>query len=170
MIRELGQASLADALVNHRGSTFGDKVHAAVDEGRTCGGFSRMADVTAADLHDVSMGAALVMGDEEAVYADTGYDNEALREAVKVRGAIPRIMKRKLRGKACPNWLKWLNRGYGQVRSAVERGFATVKGPYGPTRMAYPGLSCNGLKVRLVAMAMNLKMMRVLAQQQEKCA
>ena len=133
-------------------------------------GFIRKACVTAADLHDVNMGQALIMGDEEAVYADKGYDSAVLREAVKATGAVPRIMKRKARGKAEPNWLKWLNRCYGQVRSGVERGFATMKGPYGLTRMPYLGLARNGLKVHLVAMAMNLKKMRVLAHPRERCA
>lgn len=38
MIRELGQASLADALVNHRGSTFGgDEPEDDADSGATMG-------------------------------------------------------------------------------------------------------------------------------------
>jgi transposase, IS5 family len=148
-------------------STYGYKVHAAIDEES---GIVRRAVTTSADLGDALMVPELVMGDEDAVYADKGYDGKAQRAFIAAAGAKDRIMGRAKPGKPMPSWQKWLNRCIGAVRSSVERGFAVMKGPYGLRRMRYLGLARNGTHVHLIAAAMNLRRMRVLVQRQERCA
>lgn len=148
-------------------TTYGYKVHAAVDEES---GIVRRAEVTSADLHDINMGPALVMGDEQAVYADKGYDSKAFRAHIEAGGAKACVMERAKPKKKPPSWLKWLNHCWGQVRSGVERSFATMKQRYGLWRMRYIGLARNGLHVHLIATAMNLKKMMVLQRRQGESA
>ena len=147
-------------------STYGYKVHAAIDEES---GIVRRAITTSADLGDALMVPELVLGDEGAVYADKGYDGKAQRAFIESGGAKARIMGKAPKGKPMPHWQKWLNRCIAAVRSSVERGFATLKGPYGLRRMRYLGLARNSTNVHLAATAMNLRRMRVL-QRQARCA
>ena len=46
--------------------------------------------MTSADLHDIHMGPALVMGDGQAVYADQGTGSKAFRAHIEAGGAKPK--------------------------------------------------------------------------------
>jgi IS5 family transposase len=76
----------SDAGFTRRGqrSFFGYKAHLAVDQGTD---LIRGSILTGADVGD-SLVAALIRGDEAAVYADKAYDSEARRQALAEAGII----------------------------------------------------------------------------------
>jgi len=61
-------------------SHFGYKAHVAVDEESN---LIRDAELSSADLHDSQMVYEMIQGDEKAVYADKGYDSQALRDELE---------------------------------------------------------------------------------------
>src|SRR5215218_3172542 len=121
-------------------SRFGDKAHAAVDEG---GGIVRRATMTPADAHDSGGADGLVQGDEEAVYADKAYDSEQRRAGLRARGIEPRIMHKARRNRPLKPWQKAFNKAVAPIRAGVERLFATMKRVYGHRRVRYLGLARN---------------------------
>lgn len=145
-------------------STYGYKIHAAVDEGS---GLVRKTVTTSADLHDALMTPELVMGDEQAVYGDKGYDGKAQRECIEAKGVEARLMYKAHRNRPLKPWQTWFNKACASIRSGVERGFATIKCHYGLRRMRYIGLGRNATHVHLIATAMNLKRMLVLTSRRE---
>ena len=148
-------------------STYGYKVHAAVDQGS---GLFRKALTTSADLHDAPMTPELVMGDEQEVYGDKGYDGKAQRGCIEASGATPRIMYKAHRNRSLKPWQIWFNKACAPIRAGVERGFATMKCRYGLWRMRYIGLRRNAAHVHLIVTAINLKKMLALAKTQAKYA
>jgi IS5 family transposase len=134
---------------------FGYKAHAAVDEGS---GLIRQLITTSAQVHDSQACDALIQGDEAAVYADKAYDDEARRARLRAQGIQARILYKARRNKPLATWQEWFNRTMSRVRSAVERPFAFMKGPYGFARCRYRGLARNDAHVQLFGSAFNLKM------------
>ena len=135
-------------------SFFGYKAHAAVDEGP---GLIRQLITTSAQVHDSQACDALVQGDEGAVYADKAYDDAARRERLRAQGIEPRILYKARRNKKLRPWQKVFNTVMSKVRSAVERPFAAMKGPFGFARCRYRGLARNDSHVQLFGCAFNLK-------------
>jgi transposase, IS5 family len=138
---------------------FGYKAHLAVDQGS---GLVRQAILTPANVSDKAPFLALVQGDEQAVYADKGYDGWWYRQELALRGIGDGIM-------ACSYWRRPLdaadrarNRAIGTIRAPVERTFALFKRWYGYRRVRYRSLLRNGLQLQLLAMAMNLRRALVL--------
>jgi len=138
---------------------FGYKAHVAVDRGS---GLVRQAILTPANVSDKTPFLALVQGDEQAVYADKGYDGWWYRQELDRRGIGDGIM-------ASNYWRRRLsaadharNRAIGRIRAPVERTFATLKRWYGYRRVRYRSLVRNGLQLQLLACAMNLRRALVL--------
>lgn len=151
-------------------STFGYKAHVAVDEGSS---LIRQIEATAADVHDSQAAAALIQGDEEAFYADKGYDDDALRKSLKDRGIKPCVMYKAHRNTLLSTAQKFLNSLWSGVRSGVERSFATMKRHYSLNRVRYFGLRRNHAHFQIVAFAINLKRVLVLEKStpaRERCA
>ena len=144
-----------------RGKTyFGYKAHVAVDEGS---GLVRKAQMSSANLHDIRLGEAMIMGDEKGFFADKAYDSQEMREALRKRGLADGILW-KVKHKLYPleTWQKYANLWAGRIRSAVERVPAAMKRWYGMNRVRYLGLARNNCHLQFVATAMNMKRARVL--------
>lgn len=107
----------ADArFTKKRGKTyFGYKGHVAVDEG---GGLVRKAQMTSANLHDMRLGEAMILGDEKGFFADKAYDSQEMREALRKRGIADGILW-KVKHKLHPleTWRKYTNLWAGRIRS-----------------------------------------------------
>ena len=139
---------------------FGYKMHLAVDQGS---GLVRRAILTPGHVSDKVPFLALVQGDEQAVYADKGYDGWWYRQELTLRGIGDGIM-------AASYWRRPLdaagharNRAIGQIRASVERTFAIMKRWYGYRRVRYRSRVRNALQLQLLACAMNLRRALVLS-------
>jgi IS5 family transposase len=133
---------------------FGYKAHVAVDQSS---GLVRRAILTPANVADKTPFLALVQGEEQAVYADKGYDGWWYRGELALRGIGDGIM-------ASDYWRRPLdadgrarNRAIGKIRAPVERTFALMKRWYGYRRVRYRSLLRNALQLQLLAVALNLR-------------
>jgi IS5 family transposase len=133
---------------------FGYKAHVAVDQGS---GLVRQAILTPANVSDKTPFLALVQGDEQAVYADKGYDGWWYRQELARRGIEDGIMAGNYRQRPLDAAGHARNRAIGVIRAAVERSFATMKRWYGYRRVRYRSLARNSLQLQLLALAMNLR-------------
>jgi transposase, IS5 family len=139
---------------------FGYKGHVAVDQGS---GIIRRCILTTASVADTTMGDALIMGDERALYADKGYDTKARRAALKAAGAKDRISHRPNRHHPLTKRQEQRNDGISLRRAPVERVFAIAKRLMGWRRVRYIGLARNAGHFDLLCTAINLKRLAVLA-------
>lgn len=139
-----------------RGGCFGYKAHIAVDAGS---GLIRAALLTPAHVHDSTMAEALIQGDEEAVYADRGYDQAARRARLAEQGIADGIMGRRRRNTtpAEATAIATRNRLLAPLRAPVERVFALWKRCYGYRRVRYRSLTRNAAQLGLLAIATNLR-------------
>ena len=134
---------------------FGYKAHVGVDEGSD---LVRSRVLTPAKVYESEVADGLILGDEQAVYADKAYEKRARREALRARGIKDRIQHRRNKHQpALPRWQTIRNRLIGRVRTAVERTFSQLKGRYGLERMRYRGLLANAFHLDLVLIAFNLR-------------
>lgn len=134
---------------------FGYKIHVAVDQGS---GLVRGVEVTSAPVSDCVFGPSLVQGDEQAVFADMGYDSQTLRAHLESRGITNQVMRRPNRKvRVLPPEDLARNKSISQVRGRVETVFAILKRHYRLARMRYFGLKRNTIHVILAVTAMNLR-------------
>ncbi len=56
-------------------------------------GLVRGVELTPANVADTDVADALIMGDEEAVYADKAYESKERRKRLRARGINDRIMR-----------------------------------------------------------------------------
>lgn len=139
---------------------FGYKGHVAVDQGS---GIIRRCIFTTASVADTSMGDALIMGDERALYADKAYDTKARRTALKAAGAKDRIAHRPNKHHPLSKRQEQRNDGISFRRAPVERIFAIAKRLMGWRRVRYIGLARNAGHFDLLCTAINLKRLAVLS-------
>jgi IS5 family transposase len=142
------------------GPHYGYKAHVAVDEGS---GLVRQAILTPANVSDKTPATDLIQGDEQAFYADKGYDGWWLSAKLAERGIADRVMRANYRRRPLSQEDKARNRAIARVRAQVERTFAILKQWYGYTRVRYRSLVRNSLQLQLLCLAMNLRRACVLA-------
>jgi transposase, IS5 family len=140
--------------------TFGYKGHVGVDYGS---GIIRRACFTTAAVADTTVGDALILGDERAVYADKAYDTKARRRDLKAAGIKDRIAHRANKHHALTPRQEQRNKGISRRRSGVERIFAIGKCLMGWRRARYIGFTRNAGHFDLLCTAINLKRLAVLA-------
>lgn len=149
----------ADWIGGPRGA-FGYKAHIAVD---AKSGLIRRAILTPANIYESLVADALICGDEQAVYADKGYEHKERRQRLKEQGIYDGIMHRSHKHQiALPPWQVLHNQIIAPVRKKIERIFGTLKRSYGFTRVRYYSLERNATQLSLLAMAMNLRRALVL--------
>jgi transposase, IS5 family len=139
---------------------FGYKAHVAVDQSS---GLVRQAILTPANVSDKVPFLDLVQGDEQAVYADKGYEGWWYRQELARRGIADGIMRSAARRVRLGAAEHARNRAIGAVRAPVERTFAILKRWYGYRRVRYRSLAKNALQLQLLACAMNLRRALVLS-------
>jgi IS5 family transposase len=133
---------------------FGYKMHLAVDQGS---GLVRRAILTPANVSDKAPFLALVQGDEQAVYADKGYDGWWYRAELAARGIADGIMAGDYRRRPLAAEGHARNRAIAPLRRPIERIFGVLKRWYGYGRVRYRSLVRNALQLQLLAVALNLR-------------
>jgi IS5 family transposase len=138
---------------------FGYKMHLAVDHGS---GLVRRAILTPGRVSDKLPFLDLVQGDEQAVYADKGYDGAWYRARLVEQGIADGVMVGNYRQRPLDAAGRARNRVIGVIRAPVERTFALLKRWYGYARVRYRSLLKNALQLQLLAVALNLRRALVL--------
>jgi Transposase and inactivated derivatives, IS5 family len=142
---------------------FGMKCHSGVDAGS---GYVHSLEVTAANIHDITVATKLIRDDDEVVYGDAGYLGMDKREEVssdKHLSSIDyRINRRVGSVQKVPdgfiNWEKIIERRKSSVRSKVEHPFLIVKRFFGYSKTVYKGLAKNGHRLYMLFTSANLLM------------
>jgi transposase, IS5 family len=148
-----------------RGPVKGYKAHIATDQGSA---LVTKVHVTPANVQDGHGMAAVLGARPGAVYADRGYDWDALRQAVMDRGGQPRIMRRigpkasLARREAITAW----NAAIAPIRAGIEKVFGTTKRSYGLARARWRGLAKTSLQIHLTFTVYNLRRATTLRQAQ----
>lgn len=134
-------------------SIYGFSVHTGVDED----GFIHRQSVTAGNVHDSQERDTLLLGDEDALYADTAYSSEATRDKLTKLGINDQVQRKGYRNKplSCADQLR--NKLIAVTRAGGERPFATYKQHYGLARTRFMGLAKNTTFYGLAAIAANLR-------------
>jgi IS5 family transposase len=140
--------------------TFGYKVHAAVDHGS---GLVRAVLTTPANIQEVAVARELVQGDEQAVYADRGYDACWLHDVLAAHGIADGIMRRNRTNRRLTPAEVTRNHTLSLRRRTVEKLFGTLKRSYRLSRMPYFSLARNATAVALACFAFNLRRWQVMA-------
>jgi IS5 family transposase len=138
----------------------GYKMHAAVDKKS---GLIRRVITTTANTNDTMVADALIIGDEQAVYADKAYDKRARRKALQERGIFAGLMHRPNPGYPLTLKQTAFNKRMTKLRAPVEHVFGILKNHYRLRRARYIGLTRTSIQITLACMAMNIKRCLVLA-------
>lgn len=141
---------------NSRGqvkSTYGFSVHTGVDED----GFIHRQSVTPGNVHDSQQRDTLLLGDENALYADAAYSSKATRDTLERFGIDDQVQRKGYRNKPLSCVEQMRNQMIAVTRSGGERPFATYKQHYGLGRTRFMGLSKNTTFYGLAAIASNIR-------------
>jgi len=141
------------------------KAHIGVDADS---GLVHTVTTTAANAHDITQAAALLHGQEEVVFADSGYRGVHKREEVQAQhpdvdwqiAMMPG--QRKAMGKSKPiNALKeQLEKVKASIRAKVEHPFRVIKCQFGHRKVRYRGLAKNTSQLLVMFAMSNLWMVR----------
>jgi IS5 family transposase len=141
---------------------FGYKAHIGVDKDS---GLVHHVEVTAANVHDVTVVPKLLTGEETDVYGDSGYLGADKREDAIIRNRQGKKLKYKINRR--PSQCKKLSKS-GQtkakkaehkkssVRAKVEHVFGVVKGLFGCRKTRYKGRRKQVAKLNLMFALANL--------------
>ena len=136
---------------------FGMKAHIGVD---VASGVVHSLVGTAANEADINQTAALLHGQEEAVFADAGYTGADKRPELEDRDVSWNIAIRRSIIKALPKALRDLaepvERALAQVRAVVEHPFHIVKNLFRHKKLRYRGLKKNTAQLHTLFALANL--------------
>lgn len=153
-----------DACQTKKGNAwhFGYKAHIGVDQAT---GLVHHLEVTAANVHDVTVTPRLLTGEELNVYGDSGYLGAEKREDAvthnnegkKIRYKINRRPSQS-RGKSLGSQgqIKRREREKSSVRAKVEHVFGVVKGLFGYRKTRYKGRRKQAAKLYMMFALANL--------------
>ena len=144
---------------------FGMKAHIGVDADS---GLVHTVTTTAANAHDITQAHALLHGDEEIVFADSGYRDVHKREEIQeqhpqVNWQIAMMPgQRKAMDKSRPvNALReQLEKLKGRIRAKVDHPVRVIKCQFGHLKVRYRGLAKNTSQLLVMFALSNLWMMR----------
>ena len=141
---------------------FGMKAHIGVDQDS---GLIHSVSTTGANVHDVTMAAELLHGEESVVYGDAGYQGLEKREEMAGREVECRIALRPGRRRRLPETaegrlLDWLERAKAHIRAKVEHPFRVIKQQFGFQKTRLRGLAKNHCKMMVMAALTNLFLAR----------
>ncbi len=128
---------------------FGMKMHIGVDD---VTGMIHSVESTAANVHDITMTASLLHGEEERVFGDAGYVGVEKRQENKERKNLAwlisaRIGKRKTMTEDELN----IEKLKAKLRAKVEHPFRYIKCIFGYNKVRYKGLDKNHNRLCLLA-------------------
>ncbi len=144
---------------------FGMKAHIGVDADS---GLVHSVATTAANAHDVTQAHVLLHGEEDVVFADSGYRGVGKREEVQQQhpGAQWQVAmtpgKRRAldKGKAVDALLDQLETVKARIRAKVEHPFRVIKCQFGYRKTRYRGLAKNTSQLLVMFALSNLWMVR----------
>ena len=144
---------------------FGMKAHIGVDAES---GLVHTVTTTAANAHDVTQAHALLHGEEEVVFADSGYRGVEKREEIEkqhpdVDWQIAMMPgKRKALNKSKPSHAlrDKLEKLKASIRAKVEHPFRVIKCQFGHRKTRYRGLAKNTCQLLVMFALSNLWMVR----------
>lgn len=118
---------------------FGMKLHVGTDPK----GIAHSAVVTTARVHDSQVMDELLHGDEESIYGDRAYVNEAKQKAYEAQGRHWRVQRRARKNAPLTLRDRRWNRRQSKVRARVEHIFHVIKRLWGHHKVRYRGLAKN---------------------------
>jgi IS5 family transposase len=144
---------------------FGMKAHIGVDAES---GLVHTVTTTAANAHDVTQAHALLHGEEEVVFADSGYRGVEKRQEIQDKHAgvdwqiamMPgkrKALDKKRISNALTDQLEKLKAG---IRAKVEHPFRVIKCQFGHRKTRYRGLAKNTSQLLVMFALSNLWMVR----------
>ena len=139
---------------------FGYKLHVAVDAGS---GLVRALATPPANVQEIARARDLIQGDEQAVYADRGYDAAWLHRDLAERGIADGIMRRKRTNRRLSDAELDRNHALSLRRRSVEKLFGTLKRSYRLGRVPHFSLARNTTALALACFAFNLRRWHVIA-------
>ncbi len=141
---------------------FGYKAHVGVDKDS---GLIHTVKVTGANVHDVTMVPALLSGEEEQVYGDSGYLGAEKRDGAILRNKQGKRIRYKLNRRPSQSknhstrsqaQIKRREHEKSSVRAKVEHVFAVVKGQLRYRKTRYRGLRKQVAKLNIMFALANL--------------
>ena len=141
---------------------FGYKAHIGVYKDT---GLVHTLKVTSANVHDVTMTAQLLSGEEKTVYGDSGYLGAEKREDAVLRNKNGKKIRYKINRRPSQSknnstrskaQIKRREREKSSVRAKVEHVFAVVKGRFQYRKTRYRGLLKQTAKLNMVFALANL--------------
>ena len=142
---------------------FGMKAHIGVDAES---GLVHTVIGTAANVNDVTQGAALLHGEEEMVFADAGYRGIDKRDEAKDLEVTWHVAMQPGKRRALnpknrrDRLLEKIEKLKASVRAKVEHPFRVIKQQFGYTKARYRGLAKNTARLTMLFAMSNLWMVR----------
>ena len=119
---------------------FGMKMHTGTDAES---GLVHGIEATAANVHDANVLGQLLHGEEQALYGDSAYHSQQLKELAEGAGLQFNVNQRGFKDRPLTQRQKARNRRLSKVRAVVEHPFLVVKRLWGHAKVRYRGLAKN---------------------------
>jgi IS5 family transposase len=144
---------------------FGMKAHIGVD---AQSGLVHTVTTTAANAHDITQAYALLHGEEEVAFADSGYRGVEKREEIQEQhpdvdwqiAMMPGKRRALKKGKASDALRDKLEKLKASIRAKVEHPFRVIKCQFGHRKTRYRGLAKNTSQLLVMFALSNLWMVR----------
>jgi IS5 family transposase len=132
---------------------FGMKAHIGVD---AKSGLVHSVCTTTASVHDATVMADLLHGEEQVVVADSAYGNMTLKAHCRQAGLLYLITDKAARSVKLSGKQYRANRHKSSVRAKVEFPFRIIKHLWGHTKVRYRGLAKNAARLHFLFALSNL--------------
>ena len=119
---------------------FGMKAHTGTDAEH---GLVHTLVCTAANVHDATVVGELLHGQEEAMYGDSAYQANELKQMAKDCGMEYKVCERAKRGRPLTERQKQRNRAISRIRAFGEHPYLVVKRLWGHVKVRYRGIAKN---------------------------
>ena len=141
---------------------FGMKFHVGVDKDSS---LIHSVETTLVNVHDITRAAQLLLGEEEVVYGDAGYQGIEKRAEMAGKSTIFRVAMRhgKLRvltDTPDGRLLDLVETAKAHIRAKVEHPFRVIKEQFGFRKTRLRGMAKNHCKVNVLAALTNLFLAR----------
>ena len=142
---------------------FGLKAHTGVDAGS---GYVHTLEVTAANVHEITVAHKLLRSDDHVVYGDSAYIGIEKRQEIRNSDEFSTIRfdinKRYRSVKKAPKgheWEKQIEKKKSAVRCKVEHPYLLIKHYFGYVKTRYKGLYKNAQRLFMLFTSVNILML-----------